>query len=794
MTTSEVIGTISPRDSVIFLGSGFSLEATNIGGTNPPNGAALRKHFIELLNLSPDTTYDLQILTEEFAERDASLLSKELYRIFRVSSPSQNQIDIFSNDWLRIYTTNYDDTVEMIQHKRGLVPRSFDAEDVIPNKLPKNSVIHLHGSIRAVTPENVLSNLVLGERSYVLQYLAKSPWFNQLQVDMRFASSVFIVGYSLADYHISALLLENPELAKKTFFIQGPTTDDVFVRRTKDFGTPLFIGLQGFAEAIKTLPRPEPISDLDRLSGFQLLDPQRDRKSQKPPTASEVFELVVFGSFNYARCVSTLPNETYVISRRAEVDKLIQELRNNRSVIVDSRLGNGKTIFLYLAFIALAQLKYTCFLFKQAGPNIDAEIALLKKTPRVVIFFDQYTIAQDVLQKLGAELPEAKFVVEIRTSIFEVRYHEVSQNIAKPFSRLSLNKLTKSDLNAFKELCDKAGLVPTRTLASHASPEMRDILLDMFESENIKAKVLKTLAPVFESKPRRTVLLLATLLSNLGHSTEPSFIKSVTGIDPYHEFIGVKELSDEIFEIGIDVFKIRSSIFSEYAVTNFLQAADILDCVVDAAFASAARKSERRYRVLLSNLMQYSNLHRLLIKNVNVTRLIIDTYERLRYDERINDEPLFWLQYAIGMSEDGNLPAALEFIEAAYDRGRKRIGFLTYQIDTQSFRMLLLKEIDAPTGSPVSSLPAIIDKLDIINSMLGEDSHRSYAIKVLQDIYPFIAHRVKDLSKPEKVALTFWLNTLQETLGNLSAEYRARSGSDQTRTVLESAKSILLLN
>ncbi len=792
MSGYQAIGTIDPNNSVIFLGSGFSLESTNLKEAHPPNGAGLRKHFIEELDLPADTTYDLQILTDEFAEKDADRLTRELYNIFRVSSAGPNQETIFAQNWLRIYTTNYDDTVEICHHKRGVQPRSFDAQAEIPNKLPKNSIIHLHGSIRAVTPENVRSSLVLGESSYVRQYLAKSPWYNQFQVDLRFASQIFIVGYSMADYHISALLLENPGLAKKTFFIQGTDPDATFVRRTKSFGQALFIGLEGLVDAVTKLPRPEPISDIAKLTSFRALDPQRDKKGLKPPTVNEIFDLFVFGSFNYARCVSTLPKQTYVISRQKEVDKLLAELANYRSIIIDSRLGNGKTIFLYLVFIALAELGYNCFLFKDVGPEIDAEISLLKTVPRVILLFDQYTISQDILKRLAGDLPDAKFIVEIRTSIFEVRYHEIRESVAKPFSRVNLNYLSKDDISAFKALCERAGLASSRAATTFASAEMRDMLLELFESEHIKSKITAALAPIFDGQSRRKVLLLTTLLSSFSLSTDPSFIKTVTGVDPYSEFIGIKEISDEVFEIGLDVFKIRSSIFSEYAVLNFLSPSEILDCVVEAAFASAARKSERRYRVLMSNLMQYSNLHLMLRREPDVTKLIVATYERLRHDERINDEPLFWLQYAIGMAEDGKLPTAQEFISAAYDRAARRVGFQTYQIDTQAFRIALLMRTAASPGLPVTTFPVLIEKLELLNTMLNEESHRGFAVKVLEHIHPFLARRVTDLTVPEKTSLTFWINTVNETLGQLSPDYRARSGSDQTRVILESAKRLLL--
>jgi len=44
-----------PERSILFLGSGFSLGATNIANDSPPNGKGLRRHFIKQLKLPEDT-------------------------------------------------------------------------------------------------------------------------------------------------------------------------------------------------------------------------------------------------------------------------------------------------------------------------------------------------------------------------------------------------------------------------------------------------------------------------------------------------------------------------------------------------------------------------------------------------------------------------------------------------------------------------------------------------------------------------------------------------------------------
>lgn len=788
-TNFDIINDINPASSVLIIGAGFSLESKNVRNERPPNGAELRRHFARSLGYPSDTSYNLQILAEEFAVDNASSLHHELCEIFRIASFSPSQAVILREEWQRIYTTNYDDTVEVSRHERKRPPLTYDVSEEIPNKLPQSSVIHLHGSIRLVAPDNPLTSLVLGEASYVRQYLSKTLWYDQFLRDIRFASKVFIVGYGLADYHISALLLQAPELAKKTFFIQSHTPDQVFIRRTEAYGKALFIGLDGFAKALQSLPRPPHLTDIRRLKSFRFLDPHVDKRTVRQPTASEIYELLVFGNFNAAICALTLPKSDYVITRQEKINEFTEKIKVNRTIVIDSRLGNGKTIFLALAFFAISS-DCTCFMFRERSPEFDKEIERLASVKNVVIFFEKYTAAQDYLPMLAQKLPEAKFVVEVRTPIFEVRFHEIDEVLPRPYTRISLNKLSPPEFEELYALCHNAGLrVPEKR--GGKVPELRDILLETFENSQIQTRLRHTLAPIFGNQSRRKILLLTMLLAGHQAAAEPGFIAVVTGVDPYREFRAAQELASEIFEMSSEEFRIRTAVFSEYAVNTFMEPVEIADCIVQATIAASSRKADRRYRVLMSNLMQYSNLAHTLRRWIGVD-LIVNIYERLRYDARINSEPLYWLQYAIAMSEKHQLGAALQFIDAAYERARELPGFQTYQIDTQALRILLVAETEAGAGTPVVGLERIMDKLEKVDSMLGEQSHRAHIIKVLECVAPFIARRSADLTQPEKIGLVFWIGKLVSTLGLLPAEYRARSGSDKVRGSLERAKNQLL--
>lgn len=790
----NVLEEVDPGSSVLFLGSGFSLESSNILGKNPPNGKELRKHFHKLLGYNADTGYDIQVLAEEFAGRDKEKLYNQIYRIFHIDGVSRSQECILKENWRRVYTTNYDNSVEIYRAKNGKKLNTFSHTEALPAKLADSAVIHLHGSVSLLTRENVMEQLVLGEQSYVKQYIERSPWFVQFQSDLRYASAIFIVGYSLSDYHISALLMENPSLVGKTFFVQRHAKDEVFERRVGDYGSVLFIGLEGFCAKLRDLPRPENSIDIRRLTSFRLIEAIRDRKTMRSPTALEVQNLLVYGTFDINRCASTFPEEKYIVNRIEKIQEVVESLTNYRSFLIDGRLGNGKTIFLNIVALALIERGYRCFWFREDGPTLLDELKLLSSEKKLAIFFDEFVIAQDVLSKIVEENPNAKLFIEIRTSIFEVRYHDVARDVPGPFARINLNEFDFGEVRSFKMLCYNAGVSPKALEGVEEKYELRDLLLAILESKHIKEKIENHLRPIFQNVSRKRVLLVATLLGKFHLSADAGFVRAVTGVDPYHEFKGAWDVLGELFEIGGSEFKIRSSIFADFSIRNIISPAEMAESLVASILASASRKLERKYRVLMSNLMQYSHLAELFRDVVGFREEILGIYERLRYDERVNDEPLFWLQYAIAAGDDDQWPVAERFIDAAYDRAAAREGFRTFQIDTQAFRICLEMETSADGGQPVERIGRIIELIEKINSMIQEDSHRTFAIRTLKLIGPFVEKRRSDLNGSERRALLFWMDQLVRSLERLPLDYRVVSEAGNIRERLVIARLLLDTN
>ncbi|QPL45327.1 SIR2 family protein [Halomonas sp. A40-4] len=784
----DEIGEFDPESSVLLLGSGFSLGATNIGNGTPPNGKGLRRHFIEQLKLPADTDYDLQVLSEEFAENDPEKLRDELYRIFRLTELTSGQTAVLNEPWRRIYSTNYDDAVELHRLKKKVPPNAYDISEPVPNKLPHGAVVHLHGSIRLITPDNVMKSIVLGEGSYVNQYVVRSLWYDQFQRDVAFASTLYIVGYSLADYHIAGLLLANPKLAERTVFIQGPTVDDTFLRRTKQFGRTMFIGTDGFAEMLTRVPRSAAPS-LDNLRSFRSMSPLRDKKAVARPTATEVFDLLVYGDFDPGRLARSQPGQEYAIARADSVRAAAEAIESKASLVVDGRLGNGKTIFLHLLAFELSSRGWTCLQLQLGHPDLPREVTALAEEDRVVVFVDQYSAAQDSLRGLREALPKAKLVVEVRTGTFEVRFHEFVQLLPKPFDRVSLNRLTRPEMTAFSQLCESAGLDAP---AEDHRGDLRDLLLNVFKNAAVRERVKEALAPLFEKRATRRILTMTMLIATHQVSVGASFVRTVVGEDPFMALKPLEDLSHEIFETSADGFRARSSVFSSFVIAEFIAAEEIADAVVEVTLAASQRRRERPYRILMSNMIAYSSLRRTLRGKGDPDTVIASIYERLRYDERVNGEPLFWLQYAIAMAEKPRLDTADEFIANAYRKAEHLQGFHTYQIDTQAFRIALLRATKQSTGQAVFNIDAVLRGIERIDAMLDDGSHRSFAVKVLDNVQPFVAARLGDLAAGERTALQFWLLKVAKSLALLPDDFKATAGSEAVRKNVEAAAAMFV--
>ena len=787
------------RGSVLFLGSGFSRMAKNIRGTNLPTGRELREQFSRLLDVEPDA-YDLPTLADAVNADENVSLYDTLYETFTVAHLAKSQETLLKLPWLRIYTTNYDDSIELFYHRiRRNIP-SFSYNEEKPRKIPIGTVVHLHGMIRDITEDNVLNQLILNEEAYVRRHFETSLWYDEFIRDLKVCSACYFVGYSLKDYHISSILLQKPGLREKTFFITEKAHDKIATNSMSRYGQVVPIGMERFSEICKTLPAPAPNSDPHSLRLFAYLDPLKDKRALSPPTAMEVLNLLRYGTFNYQRCMSTLPKAEYVVPRQAVAEEAAEKMDVARCVLVHSRIGNGKTTFLYILSYRLLEAGYQCFWCKSHHPDLRSyhphlqrDIQTLKSFEQPVIIFDAYDMAVELADALSESLPNAKFIVAVRTGVHSVRSHEILSKLPKPLERINLNGIQDDDVRNFRILLDNIGISigEQRRLVRNKN-DFRDVMLALFDNATIKDGIAQALEPLLDDVEYKRVFIVSHLLKWVDQEADDALLRVVTGSDPYVHINRYPDVSADIFNVDDDSFAVRSSILSEYLIKRYLTTDDVISWVYKIVVEAVKRKRERRNRTILRRLMRFSTLYQAFYKDVKRLEALTSLFERWRRNDLMNREPLFWLQYAILMTEADDLEVAESFIETAYSRAEEIPSFRTYQIDTYALRLLLIAETRSRDTGEIRRFDRIIEKMEQVRSMIGEESYRWHAVQVLAEVQPFVALRASSMSNGEQVALVYQLRLFLQRLELLSPEACEETGADRVARKVEDSITVVL--
>ena len=780
---------VYPTESILFVGSGFSRDARNILNQNLPTGTDLRNKLATLLGCD-EHQYDLQTLAEEAHSRADIDLYQLLYEVFTVNYLQDYQAGVLNFPWRRIYTTNYDDTVEFHRLQKKEPLNSFNYDDDKPRKLPQGSVIHLHGTIRAANRDNLLEQLILNDSSYARQHFNRSLWYDDFTRDLRFCEACFFVGYSMNDYHVSALLLQSPALAQRTYFITPSSPDQIFANRVQKYGSISPVGIHGFWHhcAASSVTR-SPARDIHSLKSFRYIDPHKDRKTLNPPTAPEIFSLLTYGTFNYQRCLSTLPTSDYVVARHTLVQKAATLLQSARCLLVHSLLGNGKTLFLNILAYKLSELGYRCFHCHANSIELRGDAELLQSFSKLVILFDSYDSAIELIEELVTRLPQARYVVAVRTGIHDVRLHEIQSRFPAPQERINVNGFHGGDMNDLRFLIDKAGVRPPHFDAIFSQcKDFREVVLSLYGHQEVARQISIQLQPLLGDVGFKRVLVASLLLKRIGQEVDAGFLRSVTYSDGFAEISKFPDVTREIFRLEDGGLQVKSAIFAEYLILHHMTSEDIVESVHAILIEAVKRKGVRRYQAMLSNLMRFSMLDGMLTNDPQRSQLIIGLYERLRRDVDINNEPLFWLQYSILMTTCNELEMAEEFISTAYARAADIRGFRTFQIDTYALRLLLLVEQRRSEVGAVERFDDIVDKLTRVRGMIGESSRRVHAVEVLLEFEPFIVARVSDLSREEANGLIYHLALAMDDLEQLTADERALTGSDEVWASLARAR------
>lgn len=701
-------------NAVLFLGAGFNSGAINFNDERFPLGNELCQRIIEDGNIdvsedSEKDKEDLQYISERYLENNTKTdLINFLKKQFTCKKLSDAQKIISSINWKRIYTTNYDDTIEYAS-KIGEVQRdSIDPKKNYADVLrKKGAIIHINGYIGNVTEDDLDDTFKLLDRSYQRRTIPDSDIALTLSNDIKNAQCFIFIGYSLDyDLELQQIFVEGGMTKNKSVFITYNASNRT-KHKIEKFGTLADIGIDEFANRIKDgngLYKPK-IGDY-RL---KLLNEMKSEDYMPSTSISDnsMTELFLKGNIKMENIFSAY-SDKYTVKRTIceEIEKDI--LGKRQAIIIHSMMGNGKTVLLKQLAVDLCS-KGRVFFLDDINSYIQDDLDYLSEQKGLkFIFVDNYTrIIDSEYARVLSNCAQSgmKFIFSVRSYMYDNSYHRFTDvfNIeANKIDIYNINMMNSNEQNRMLELLDtyslwgkKAALTrqeKKKYISRKCHGEIKNIMLDLLNSQKAQKDIKELLEVLFFSQDVKEIILLSFICEIIDCNVTLDEIVLLLGKQARTASILKNVQINEFLDFDNNRLKLKSSVVAEYILHNMDYNDDVELIVSKIILVLNAHNHISRYEHMLRMIVSYSNLRMLFNrKEKSYSERITKIYEIAKSLEYFKENPFFWLQYAIAKMEVHDYQAAQIYLDNAESFRKKKHVTDSWQIDTIKGRFLLEK-------------------------------------------------------------------------------------------------------
>lgn len=803
----QVVESLSRSDAILFLGAGFSKQAKNALGKELPTGDELKRELFLAIGETPTAT-DLENELSTIAdyclsdENKALATADHMRKLFTVQGLEDWQINLITKyPWRRIYTTNYDNAVEFAFDARNRRIDPYSALEQYPSNLPQGVLcIHLNGIFTHSVKDHADETLRLSFASYANNRLEGTKWGDLFERDVAFSGATVFIGYRLPDLDIARLLV-GEETKNKLGFFNGTSIGSIARRRLENFGQVFAATGAIFTDALQ---REFSAVGVNRTPKRPLRYFERLAQPKVPAhvTDQDRIALLMYGDLRTDLVHGDIPRrahgDAYTIDRTDEKD-LVEAVEKGHDVAIVSRLGNGKTVSLNRIGLKLLAAGWT--VFQSTGDAAAAaECGVLAGyTGKVAVLFDGAIANESAIEALSLQRsPGLRIIFTERSSKFDARISDewlTKCGINNLFEQ-RLDMLEQDDPDAFISLLDSTGLWGRRAamdplekktfITKDCRSEISSILLHIVKSTDISERIKEALSAEKLSQQERAFLILATAISVTSGGINTSILAKLSSHTAINEFTRRRsDFRSHLYSIRGTTFALNSSLFGSYFLRELVTPSEVLDVVAAAirrAIQSGIGFKPRRYEddssyfstEFPSSLYVFRNLQ-LLVDTIKSGENISWFFEEIRRGTNLEDDPLYWLQYAIARFFARDTDRAKIYLDNAYGVARRTPGFMTFQIDNQYARYLL--DICASTGDPIEAYEAFVEAHRIIADQAVNASFRHYPFKVAQGYPDVLVFHKHHLSEGQ---VNFILNAMKLVLSRAKI---APVPSDRRKTV-----------
>lgn len=773
MTIEQAINKVDLGNCMLFTGAGFSRGAT---GSAPKKELQSAWELAQLLYKEctgeEDRDGNLEDASNLYIKTNGEFalieFLKENFTAFDIT-PSQEYIG--SIQWKRIYTTNYDNVLDLAYSRnKKRLEKVYLSRSIQNYKGMSNMCIHLNGSIDNLTPDTLMSEFKLTINSYLTEDFKASEWVTLFMGDLQTSDAIFFIGYSMNfDLDIQRIVKDVATIdvmKAKCFFIVHPDEPDRNIRRIENFGTPVKIALDGFVELLK---KRVPVSNL----APRVYHSFRQSSALSFPSRishDDIIQLFVKGDVrpDYLAASMSLPNEYLYSITRSKLKDIEQSIEDGyRNILIQSSLGNGKTILLDELTIMLAKKGYSIFCFKRYYDGWENEIESIcsESSNKTVIIVDNYAQHRRLFEKLELFRTDQILIVAERTLASDVAYEWLFKKFSD-FNVFDVDRLDADEIKTLVDIFDSYGLWGKKStlrwdlkedfFRNECHSSLRVILLDLLKSDTIRHRFTELINSIKNKRSyyEALVLMLASPLFEFNLDLDQlAFIFSK------QHFHGTHFRNDpvirELVNIDNGTITLRSSLLAESILVTVIEPEIIVDVLVKVFKSLDAYRNEDNYRQILKCLLSHQNISRVLNREhpehiANVIRF----FEEIRTTDFCKENEHYWLQYAIAKLFAHDYPSANMFFNNAYayaEKKQKRIGGTanyTYQIDNHFARYLL--ECEMEFGTKDTCMAQFRKAHELLINPANKIIVRFYTYKVARNYYRFYEHFFNELKEEER--------------------------------------------
>lgn len=711
MNYEQALSSAKNGKAILFLGSGFSYGLESILGKKLPTGTGLARILCAQVDASPID--DLKKACKRYlAKKSSEELVELLKDNFQVNKTSDAHHTISNVRWLRVYTTNYDNAFEISAEQNKIRYQSLDADKSPTGEITKKNVIHINGYINNLNTSKLNTSFKLTSGSYLTQQFRNSAWCTVFRNDIQTAQAIFFIGYSMYDIDIQEIMFEDENIKNKTFFIdrENLTEEEIQDLDIADFGTVKPIGIKAFANDLDRIEVIETQTDQIPLNNFTEI---KFKNNEKAVRHDDVSDLMHYGNLHddlLSNDVLSEERNNYIIKRKEE-DQCVEDLINNKNLVLFSELANGKTVLARAISLRFILMGYKVFILNDVHSNSIAfyEIEkIITQHEKCLFLIENYTNNTDIISHINfARKNNTKLLLVSRTIEHERYYDDIlyTKRILNPSDSfdVEIDKLYECDVPKFIEYYDRFGLWEDRQALSKlnkekyinekAKREISGLLLGVLESEQV---ALKLNVMFEEMKNSESILknILSILCLNVTNIQNPTnyLISTLSGENSINSntFRSSPAFNHLIHKTDHGYLFPKSSIMAQYILNNFPDSNLIVQHLIEICKnvrASSYDKNDLSMQIY-KDLASFRYAQKIL-PNRGKRESLINFYEGLREIPQERNNPHFWLQYAIARlshPDSNNLKYAESHLKTALALADRIQGYWTDDIETQYSR------------------------------------------------------------------------------------------------------------